>query len=47
MFADTPLVRPETLARLRAALDEGAAVAVLGFHARGSVGLWPAGHGRR
>jgi bifunctional UDP-N-acetylglucosamine pyrophosphorylase/glucosamine-1-phosphate N-acetyltransferase len=31
MFADTPLVRPETLRRLREALAEGAAVAVLGF----------------
>jgi bifunctional UDP-N-acetylglucosamine pyrophosphorylase/glucosamine-1-phosphate N-acetyltransferase len=31
MFADTPLVRAETLRRLRAALAEGAAVAVLGF----------------
>ena len=31
MFADTPLVRSETLARLRAALDDGATVAVLGF----------------
>jgi len=31
MFADTPLIRSETLARLRAALADGAAVAVLGF----------------
>ena len=31
MFADTPLVRPETLAQLRAPLANGAAVAVLGF----------------
>jgi bifunctional UDP-N-acetylglucosamine pyrophosphorylase/glucosamine-1-phosphate N-acetyltransferase len=31
MFADTPLIRPETLRRLRSALAEGAAVAVLGF----------------
>jgi bifunctional UDP-N-acetylglucosamine pyrophosphorylase / glucosamine-1-phosphate N-acetyltransferase len=31
MFADTPLIRSETLARLRHALKEGAAVAVLGF----------------
>jgi bifunctional UDP-N-acetylglucosamine pyrophosphorylase/glucosamine-1-phosphate N-acetyltransferase len=31
MFADTPLVRPGTLAQLRAALATGAAVAVLGF----------------
>jgi bifunctional UDP-N-acetylglucosamine pyrophosphorylase/glucosamine-1-phosphate N-acetyltransferase len=31
MFSDTPLVRPETLGDLRAALADGAAVAVLGF----------------
>jgi bifunctional UDP-N-acetylglucosamine pyrophosphorylase/glucosamine-1-phosphate N-acetyltransferase len=31
MFADTPLVRAETLGRLRGALAGGAAVAVLGF----------------
>jgi bifunctional UDP-N-acetylglucosamine pyrophosphorylase/glucosamine-1-phosphate N-acetyltransferase len=31
LFADTPLVRAETLAKLRAALRDGAAVAVLGF----------------
>ncbi len=31
MFSDTPLVRSETLAKLRAALAAGAAVAVLGF----------------
>lgn len=31
MFGDTPLIRSETLAALRAALAEGAAVAVLGF----------------
>src|SRR4029078_6017209 len=31
MFAATPLIRPETLRRLRSALAEGAAVAVLGF----------------
>lgn len=31
VFSDTPLVRPETLAKLRAALAEGVAVAVLGF----------------
>ena len=41
MFADTPLVRPETLAALRAALAAGAAVAVLGFTPRD-----PAGYGR-
>jgi bifunctional UDP-N-acetylglucosamine pyrophosphorylase/glucosamine-1-phosphate N-acetyltransferase len=41
MFADTPLVRPETLAQLRAALRDGAAVAVLGFTPKD-----PAGYGR-
>ncbi|MCF8477272.1 MAG: bifunctional UDP-N-acetylglucosamine diphosphorylase/glucosamine-1-phosphate N-acetyltransferase GlmU [Pseudolabrys sp.] len=41
MFADTPLVQPETLARLRAALAGGAAVAVLGFTPKD-----PAGYGR-
>ena len=40
-FADTPLVRPETFARLRAPLAEGAAVAVLGFEAAD-----PTGYGR-
>jgi bifunctional UDP-N-acetylglucosamine pyrophosphorylase/glucosamine-1-phosphate N-acetyltransferase len=41
MFADTPLVRPETLAQLRAALASGAAVAVLGFTPKD-----PSGYGR-
>jgi bifunctional UDP-N-acetylglucosamine pyrophosphorylase/glucosamine-1-phosphate N-acetyltransferase len=41
MFADTPLVRPPVLAKLRAALAEGAVVAVLGFRPRN-----PAGYGR-
>ncbi len=40
-FADTPLIRPETLARLRAALAQGAAVAVLGFRP-----VDPTGYGR-
>lgn len=40
-FADTPLVRPETFAALRAPLAEGAAVSVLGFEARD-----PTGYGR-
>src|SRR5436305_503599 len=31
VFGDTPLIRPDTLSKLRAALAEGAAVAVLGF----------------
>lgn len=41
LFADTPLVRPETLLRMRAALNDGAAVAVLGFSASD-----PTGYGR-
>jgi bifunctional UDP-N-acetylglucosamine pyrophosphorylase/glucosamine-1-phosphate N-acetyltransferase len=41
MFADTPLVRPENLNELRAALAQGAAVAVLGF-----TPADPAGYGR-
>jgi bifunctional UDP-N-acetylglucosamine pyrophosphorylase/glucosamine-1-phosphate N-acetyltransferase len=41
MFGDTPLVRAETLDRLRAAICDGAAVAVLGF-----TPADPAGYGR-
>ena len=41
MFADTPLVRPEVLGELRAALAKGAAVAVLGFTPQD-----PTGYGR-
>lgn len=41
VFADTPLVRAQTFARMRAALAEGAAVAALGFEARD-----PTGYGR-
>jgi bifunctional UDP-N-acetylglucosamine pyrophosphorylase/glucosamine-1-phosphate N-acetyltransferase len=41
IFGDTPLIRPETLAKLRAALAEGAAVAVLGFKPAD-----PTGYGR-
>ncbi len=41
MFSDTPLVRPETLTELRAALSRAAAVAVLGFRPAN-----PAGYGR-
>jgi bifunctional UDP-N-acetylglucosamine pyrophosphorylase/glucosamine-1-phosphate N-acetyltransferase len=40
-FGDTPLIRPETLRRLRGALAEGAAVAVLGFRPAD-----PTGYGR-
>jgi bifunctional UDP-N-acetylglucosamine pyrophosphorylase / glucosamine-1-phosphate N-acetyltransferase len=41
IFADTPLIRPQTLARLREALAAGAAIAVLGFTPKS-----PAGYGR-
>ncbi len=41
MFADTPLVAPETLAKLNHALSDGAAVAVLGFYPAD-----PSGYGR-
>ncbi len=41
LYADTPLLRPETLARLRAPLAEGAGVAVLGFRPAD-----PTGYGR-
>jgi len=41
IFADTPLVRTETLAKLRGALSDGAAVAVLGFKPAN-----PSGYGR-
>jgi bifunctional UDP-N-acetylglucosamine pyrophosphorylase/glucosamine-1-phosphate N-acetyltransferase len=41
MFSDTPLVGADTLARLRAPLSEGAAVAVLGFRPAD-----PTGYGR-
>jgi bifunctional UDP-N-acetylglucosamine pyrophosphorylase/glucosamine-1-phosphate N-acetyltransferase len=41
VYADTPLMRPQTLRLLRAPLGEGAAVAVLGFRPAD-----PAGYGR-
>ncbi|MCB1512111.1 MAG: bifunctional UDP-N-acetylglucosamine diphosphorylase/glucosamine-1-phosphate N-acetyltransferase GlmU [Hyphomicrobiaceae bacterium] len=41
LFCDTPLLRPQTLGRLSAALAEGAHVAVLGFEAAD-----PTGYGR-
>lgn len=41
VYGDTPLLRPMTLGRLRAALADGAAVAVLGFRP-----AEPAGYGR-
>src|SRR5882724_304354 len=41
IFGDTPLIRPQTLETLRAALGDGAAVAVLGFRPAD-----PTGYGR-
>lgn len=41
LYADTPLIRPETIARLRAVLDHGVHVAVLGFRPKD-----PSGYGR-
>lgn len=41
LYADTPLIRPETIARIRARLDDGVNVAVLGFRAKN-----PTGYGR-
>jgi bifunctional UDP-N-acetylglucosamine pyrophosphorylase / glucosamine-1-phosphate N-acetyltransferase len=41
IFGDTPLIRPQTLAKLRSALADGAAVAVLGFRPAD-----PTGYGR-
>jgi bifunctional UDP-N-acetylglucosamine pyrophosphorylase / glucosamine-1-phosphate N-acetyltransferase len=41
LYADTPLVRPETIAKLRDAIAGGAAVAALGFEAQN-----PTGYGR-
>lgn len=41
LFCDTPLLLPETLERMKAALDEGAHIAVLGFEAAD-----PTGYGR-
>jgi bifunctional UDP-N-acetylglucosamine pyrophosphorylase / glucosamine-1-phosphate N-acetyltransferase len=38
VFGDTPLIRPQTLARLRSALADGAAVAVLGFRPADTTG---------
>ncbi len=38
LYADTPLIEATTLASLRAALDGGAGVAVLGFEAKDSTG---------
>ena len=41
VYGDTPLIRPDTLSRLRAALAQGAAIAVLGFRPAD-----PKGYGR-
>src|SRR4051812_46213981 len=41
VFGDTPLISAETLARMRAPLEKGAALAVLGFRAAD-----PTGYGR-
>ena len=41
IFGDTPLMRPQTLTRMRAALGDDAAVVVLGFRPRD-----PTGYGR-
>jgi bifunctional UDP-N-acetylglucosamine pyrophosphorylase / glucosamine-1-phosphate N-acetyltransferase len=38
VYGDTPLIQPASLARLRAAIADGAAVAVLGFRATDSAG---------
>jgi bifunctional UDP-N-acetylglucosamine pyrophosphorylase / glucosamine-1-phosphate N-acetyltransferase len=41
LYADTPLIQPETIVRIRLALDQGANVAVLGFRPND-----PTGYGR-
>jgi bifunctional UDP-N-acetylglucosamine pyrophosphorylase/glucosamine-1-phosphate N-acetyltransferase len=41
VFGDTPLIRPQTLGRMRQAIAAGAAIAVLGFRPRD-----PSGYGR-
>ena len=41
LYADTPLIQPATIAALRALLDQGASVAVLGFRPKD-----PTGYGR-
>lgn len=38
LYADTPLIRSETISRLRAALDAGANIAVLGFRPKDASG---------
>ena len=46
-YADIPLIRGETLARLRAALAEGAGLVALGFAPADPTGLRPADRARR
>ncbi len=41
LYGDTPLITPDSLKRLAGALDSGAAVVVMGFHAKD-----PTGYGR-
>lgn len=41
LYADTPLIEPETVRKLRGALANGSGIAVLGFHA-----VDPTGYGR-
>ena len=41
LYADTPLIQPETIQRLRSDLDRGSSIAVLGFRAKD-----PSGYGR-
>jgi bifunctional UDP-N-acetylglucosamine pyrophosphorylase/glucosamine-1-phosphate N-acetyltransferase len=41
IYGDTPLIRPQTLLRMRAAIADGAAIAVLGFRPQD-----PTGYGR-
>ena len=42
IFGDTPLIRPQTLRRMREALAKGAAIAVLGFRPKDPSWLWTA-----
>ena len=46
-FGDTPLISAETFERMRAPLEKGAALAVLGFRAADPDRLRPAGGGER
>ena len=44
LYADTPLLPTETIAKLRVRLDEGAGIAVLGFEAADPDRLRTADH---